>query len=68
MRVNIEKINQTEDTKEYTKYFRVVTTEEYGMFCTEVFHQKGITRAFNKDHDQAVDNAVGKAVKYLKAS
>jgi hypothetical protein len=69
MKVSIELVNsRAKEVEANTKYFRVVTTEAHGMYCTEVFHQKGITRAFSRVHDMAVNNAVAKAVKYLKAS
>lgn len=69
MKVLVEKINdKLENLQRELGYFRVVTTDNDGIFCTEVFHQKGITRAFHKVHELAVNNAIDKAIQSLKIS
>jgi hypothetical protein len=69
MKVYIEKaIGAPEELKKYSKNYRVVTTDNNGLYCTEVVHKKGITRAFSKSHDSAVNNALKEAINILKIS
>jgi hypothetical protein len=68
MKVSIERLDKAVELQKDVKYFRVVTTEAYGMYCTEVFHPKGVTRAFNRVHELAVNNAVNKSIKTLEIS
>jgi hypothetical protein len=69
MKVCIEKaVGTPKELKEYLKEYRLVTTDNDGIYCAEVVYQNRVARAFNKNHDLAVNNALKSAIADSKIS
>ena len=66
--MNVRLINSVETSKlkGVSKYFRVLSIRENNLYCGEVFHQNGVSRAFDKSKQTAIQKALSYALKELK--